>query len=95
VAPLRRLVAARLGSRQVSRVVYGSTIGLELVALEAHPPPPAAVIASLLGTAVAVAAVEFDISFPAVFFLLAASVVQAAVVALIGAALILLESIVH
>jgi hypothetical protein len=150
----------------VSRVVYGSIIGLALiVALEAHPPPPAAVIASLLGTAVAVGlaelyselvgfetlrhrkvdatemrplaadvgAVAFGISFPAVFFLLAvtdvleadtaftcakwtglgligvygyagarlsgagmvASLVQAAAVALIGAALILLKSLVH
>jgi archaellum biogenesis protein FlaJ (TadC family) len=146
--------------------VYGSIIGLALVvALEAHPPPPAAVIASLLGTAVAVAlaelyselvgfetiwhrkagatevrrlgvdvaAVAFGISFPAVFFLLAAtdaletetaftiakwtglgligvygyagarlsdagvaaSLVQAAAVALIGAALIVLKSLVH
>jgi hypothetical protein len=163
---IRRYVAAHLGSRQVSRVIYGSIIGLALVvALEAHPPPPAAVIASLLGTAVAVAlaelyselvgfetirrrkagaselgrlsadvgAVAFGIAFPAVFFLLAttdalqvetaftvakwtgvgligvygyagarlsgagvaASLVQAAAVALIGAALILLKSLVH
>lgn len=146
--------------------MYGSIIGLALVvALEAHPPPPAAVIASLLGTAVAVAlaelyselvgfktiqrrkagatevrrlgvdvaAVAFGISFPAVFFLLAAtdvlqaetaftiakwtglgligvygyaggrlsgagaaaSLMQAAAVALIGAALIVLKSLVH
>jgi hypothetical protein len=98
-------VRAHLGSRQVSRVVYGSIIGLALVvALEAHPPAAAAVVASLLATAVAVAlaelyselmgleairrrkasttevreltvdvtAVAFGISFPAVFFLLAA-----------------------
>jgi hypothetical protein len=102
---IRRFLAAHLNSRQVSRVVYGSIIGLALVvALEAHPPGAAAVIASLLGTAVAVglaelyselvglettrrrearrselrglladiAAVAFGISFPAVFFLLAA-----------------------
>jgi hypothetical protein len=101
----RRFVVAHLGSPQVSRVVYGSIIGLALVvALEAHPPPPGAVIATLIGTAVAVAlaelyselvgfettrrrkadsgelrhlavdvaAVGFGISFPAVFFLLAA-----------------------
>jgi hypothetical protein len=163
---LRRFVGAHLGSRQVSRVVYGSIIGLALVvALEAHPPPPAAVIASLLGTAVAVAlaelyselvgfetvrhrkaeatdlrglsadiaAVGFGISFPALFFLLAAtdaiqpetaftcakwtglgligvygyagarlsggglaaSLAQAAAVALIGGALIVLKSLVH
>jgi hypothetical protein len=163
---VRQFVAAHLGSRQVSRVVYGSIIGLALVvALEAHPPPPVAMIASLLGTAVAVAlaelyselvgfettrrrkagatevrelgadvgAVAFGISFPAVFFLLAATdvleaetaftvakwtglgligvygyagarlsgagvaacLVQAAAVALIGGALIVLKSLVH
>jgi hypothetical protein len=55
----RRFVVAHLGSPQVSRVVYGSIIGLALVvALEAHPPPPGAVIASLLGTAIAVALAE-------------------------------------
>jgi hypothetical protein len=163
---LRRFVGAHLGSPQVSRVVYGSIIGLALVvALQAHPPPPGAVIATLLGTAVAVglaelyselvgfettrhrkadskelrhlgidvAAVGFGISFPAVFFLLAAfesveeetaftlakwtglgligvygfagarlsgaglavALLQAAAVALIGAALIALKAIVH
>jgi len=165
-ASVRRLVGEHLGSRQVSRVVYGSIIGLALVvALEAHPPPPGAVVASLLGTAVAVALAElyselvgfetirhrkagraevrhltsdvvvvaFGIAFPAVFFLLAAadvvegetafaiakwtglgligvygfagarlsgasmyrSLLQAAAVALIGAALIVLKSLVH
>ena len=150
----------------MSRVVYGSIIGLALVvALEAYPPPPGAVIASLLGTAVAVAlaelhselvgfettrrrkagatelrrlgadvaAVAFGIAFPAVFFLLAATdvlqaetaftvakwtgvgligvygyagarlsgagmaaaLVQAAAVALVGAALIVFKSLVH
>jgi hypothetical protein len=150
----------------VSRVIYGSIIGLALVvALEAHPPPPGAVVASLLGTAVAVAlaelyselvgfetirhrraratevkrlsadiaAVALGIAFPAVFFLVAAagaietdtaftvakwtgvgligvygyagarlsgaglgvSLIHAASVALIGAALILLKSLVH
>lgn len=58
--PIRRFLAAHLGSRQVSRVVYGAIIGLALVvALEAHPPPIGAVIATLLGTAVAVALAEF------------------------------------
>jgi hypothetical protein len=56
---VRRFVGAHLGSPQVSRVVYGSIIGLALVvALQAHPPPPGAMIASLLGTAVAVALAE-------------------------------------
>jgi hypothetical protein len=163
---LRRFVASHLSSRQVSRVVYGSIIGLALVvALQAHPPPAGAVVASLLGTAVAVGlaelyselvgfettrhrkvggtelwelggdigAVAFGIAFPAVFFLLAVlgaledktaftlakwtgvgligvygfagarlsgaglpvALAQAAAVALIGAALIFLKSLVH
>ena len=51
---------AHLGSGQVSRVVYGAIIGLALVvALEAHPPPNRSVIATLLGTAVAVALAEY------------------------------------
>jgi hypothetical protein len=162
----RRFVAAHLESRQVSRVVYGSIIGLALVvALEAHPPPPGSVIVSLLATAVAVglaelyselvgfetlkrrkvgrrelrhlgwdiAAVAFGIAFPAVFFALAAvgvleddtaftvakwtgcaligvygfagarlsgaglpaAFAQGAAVALIGAFLIMLKSLVH
>jgi hypothetical protein len=50
---------AHLGSRQVGRVIYGSIIGLALViGLEAHPPPTAAVITSLLATAVAVGLAE-------------------------------------
>jgi hypothetical protein len=166
LSAVRRYVGAHLGSPQVARVVYGSIIGLALVvALEGHPPPPAAVVASLLGTAVAVglaelyselvgfettrrrkadrgevrqlgvdiAAVAFGISFPAVFFLLAGfdafddetaftlakwtglgligvygfagarlsgaglttALLQATAVALIGAALIVLKSLVH
>ena len=53
------MTALPVTSRQVSRVTYGAIIGLALVvALQAHPPAPAAVIASLLGTAVAVALAE-------------------------------------
>jgi hypothetical protein len=53
------VIEAHLGSRQVSRVIYGSIIGLALVvALEAHPPGAGAVLASLLATAVAVALAE-------------------------------------
>ena len=54
-----RVVEVHLASKQVSRVLYGAIIGLALVvSLENHPPPPGAVIASLLGTAVAVALAE-------------------------------------
>ena len=54
-----RYIASHLDSNQVSRVIYGSIIGLALVvALEAHPPPSGAVIATLVGTAIAVALAE-------------------------------------
>jgi hypothetical protein len=57
--PVRRYVAAHLESRQVSRVIYGSTIGLALVvALEAHPPSSGVMVATLLGTAIAVGLAE-------------------------------------
>ena len=50
---------AHLGSRQVSRVIYGSIIGLALVvALELHPPGNGVVIASLVATAIAVGLAE-------------------------------------
>jgi hypothetical protein len=53
---LRRYIASHLGSTQVSHVIHGSIIGLALVvALEAHPPPRGAVIATLVGTAIALA----------------------------------------
>jgi hypothetical protein len=151
-----------LGSGQVSRVVYGSIIGLALVvALEAHPPPNRGIIATVVGTAVAVALAELysdwidtrtrrrqehgrviaehaaaaalGIAFPAIFFILSAagaleqdtaftlakwtglgliafygycagrisgsgqlaSIVQALAVGLIGAALIVLKSLLH
>jgi hypothetical protein len=48
-----------LGSTQVSRVMYGAIIGLALVvALESHPPRPAVMVGTLLGTAVAVGLAE-------------------------------------
>jgi hypothetical protein len=54
-----RVVEEHLGSNQVSRVIYGTIIGLALVvALQAHPPAAAAVVATLLGTAVAVGLAE-------------------------------------
>ena len=53
-------ISAHLGSRQVSRVLYGSIIGLALVvALEAHPPRAAAIAVTLLATAIAVGLAEF------------------------------------
>jgi len=56
---VREAIRAHLGSPQVARVVYGSIIGLALVAaLEAHPPRAVAVVGSLLATAVAVALAE-------------------------------------
>jgi hypothetical protein len=56
---VRTSVEAHLGSRQVSRVVYGSIIGVALVvALQSHPPPAAVMIGWLLGTGVAVGLAE-------------------------------------
>jgi len=50
---------AHLRSGGVSRVVYGSILGLALiVALQLHPPAAGTVIASLVATAVAVALAE-------------------------------------
>jgi hypothetical protein len=55
-----RAVKAHLGSRQVSRVIYGAIIGLALVvALEEHPPSSRVVVATLVGTALAVGLAEF------------------------------------
>jgi hypothetical protein len=103
---MRDAIVAHLGSRQVSRVLYGSIIGLALVvALEAHPPKAGAIAVSLIATAIAVGlaelysdivgtetrtrarvgrrqlvemldeigAVVIGVSFPGVFFLLAAA----------------------
>src|SRR5919204_543055 len=56
---MRAFVEAHLGSRQVARVIYGAIIGLAIVVgLQRHPPPPGSVIATLLGTAVAVGLAE-------------------------------------
>jgi hypothetical protein len=55
----RAALASHLRSGQVSRVVYGSIIGLALVlTLEAHPTTTGVVIGTLLATAVAVALAE-------------------------------------
>src|SRR3954463_1702195 len=54
-----RLLGSHLGSRQVSRVIYGAIIGLALVvAMEDHPPSSGAVVGMLLGTALAVGLAE-------------------------------------
>ena len=56
---MRRTIEAHLGSEQVSRVIYGSIIGLALVvALEHEPPAPAVMVGTLLATAVAVGLAE-------------------------------------
>ena len=56
---MRRVIEAHLRTRQVARVIYGAIIGMALVvALEAHPPRPGVVVASLLATAVAVGLAE-------------------------------------
>jgi hypothetical protein len=56
---MRRAIEAHLGSQQVARVIYGAIIGMALVVtLEAHPPRPGVVAASLLATAVAVGLAE-------------------------------------
>ena len=56
---LQSRLATHLRSGQVSRVVYGSIIGLALVlTLEAHPPRLGVAIGTLLATALAVALAE-------------------------------------
>ena len=56
---MRDAIAAHLGSRQVSRVLYGSIIGLALVvALEVHPPRAGVIAVTLVATAIAVALAE-------------------------------------
>ncbi len=56
---LRGAVAAHLQSRDASRVIYGSVIGLALVvALESHPPSAGQAVAAIAGTAVAIGLAE-------------------------------------
>jgi hypothetical protein len=57
---VRNTITRHLGSRQVSRILYGSIIGLALVvALEAHPPRASAIAVTLVATAIAVGLAEF------------------------------------
>jgi hypothetical protein len=59
MAALRRVLAAHFESHDVTRVIYGTVIGLALVvALDAHPPTAAQSAAAILGTAVAVGLAE-------------------------------------
>jgi VIT1/CCC1 family predicted Fe2+/Mn2+ transporter len=52
-------LASHLRSGQVSRIIYGSIIGLALVlTMELHPPSSGTVVGALLATAVAVALAE-------------------------------------
>jgi hypothetical protein len=56
---VRRFIDSHLASSQVARVVYGAIVGLALVvALETHPPTPGAMVATLLGTGLAVGLAE-------------------------------------
>lgn len=56
---MREALADHLGTTQVTRVIYGSIIGLALVvALEHHSPGPGRVAGLLVGTAVAVGLAE-------------------------------------
>ena len=56
---MRANIEQHLGSAQVSKVVYGSIIGLALVvAIERHPPAPGVMAVWLVGTAVAVGLAE-------------------------------------
>ena len=60
VAPeVRGAIESHLGSAQVSRVIYGSIIGLALVvSLQDHPPAAGVMAGFLLATALAVALAE-------------------------------------
>jgi VIT1/CCC1 family predicted Fe2+/Mn2+ transporter len=56
---LRPALAAHLRSRQVSRVLYGTVVGLALVVgLEDHPPASGVMVGTVLATAVAVGLAE-------------------------------------
>jgi hypothetical protein len=59
IGAMLQAIEDHLGSRQVTRVIYGSIIGLALVvALQAHPPSAGVVAATLWATALAVGLAE-------------------------------------
>jgi hypothetical protein len=59
VSDMSPRLVSHLRSGQVSRVIYGSIIGLALVlTMEAHPPGVGSIVGALLATAVAVALAE-------------------------------------
>jgi VIT1/CCC1 family predicted Fe2+/Mn2+ transporter len=61
---LRQAIADHLGTTQVTRVIYGSIIGLALVvALEHHPPGAGTVAALLVGTGISVGLAELYSEF--------------------------------
>jgi hypothetical protein len=56
---LRAIITSHLGSRDVARTLYGAFVGLALVvALQDHPPAPAAMAVLLAATAVTVGLAE-------------------------------------
>ena len=59
MATMRAKLRAHLGTRQVSRVIYGAIIGMAfVVAVQAHPPSAGDVAVGLVATAMAVALAE-------------------------------------
>jgi hypothetical protein len=61
---LRRAIHAHLGSRDVTRVIYGAIIGLALVvALQHHAAAAGETVAAILGTALAVGLAEMYSEF--------------------------------
>src|SRR4051794_32743290 len=59
LSEMRRALAVHLRSREMTRVIYGSIIGLALVvALRVHPPRAGGAAAGAAGTAIAVGLAE-------------------------------------
>jgi hypothetical protein len=63
---VRGAIEGHLGSGHVARVIYGAIIGLALVvSLESHPPSSAVMLATIVGTALAVSLAELYSDFVA------------------------------